>query len=257
MNILHAIVLGIVQGLTEFLPVSSSGHLILVPILFGWPEQPLAFDTVIHLGTLCAVLVALREDLPKLFENKMRLGWTIALASIPALAVGYLFKDEIETSLRSPIVVAVSLALWGALLWVADRSAKTNAEGKIENVGRRRAMFIGVMQSLALIPGTSRSGVTITSGLFTGLSREAAARFSFLLSIPATAAAGALGLVEVIQGTESVPLFPLFVGFLTSFLAGLFAIRFLLKILKGQSYVPFAAYRIALAAVVLWLTIGR
>lgn len=257
MNILHAVVLGIVQGLTEFLPVSSSGHLILVPVLFGWPEQPLAFDTVIHLGTLCAVLVALREDLPKLFENKMRLGWTIVAASVPALAVGYLFKDQIESTLRSPVVVAVSLALWGALLWVADRSAAPNAEANVERVGHRRAMFIGVMQALALIPGTSRSGVTITSGLFTGLSREAAARFSFLLSIPATAAAGALGLVNVLQGTESVPLVPLLVGFLTSFFAGLFAIRFLLLILKGRSYVPFAAYRIALALLVLWLTVGR
>lgn len=256
MSLLHAIVLGIVQGLTEFLPVSSSAHLILVPSLLGWPEQPLAFDTVIHLGTLCAVLVGLRDDLPKLFENKMRLGWTILAASIPALAVGYLFKDEIETSLRSPLVVAVSLVLWGALLWIADRQTKKSAEGSVRNVGYRRAMFIGAMQAIALIPGTSRSGVTITSGLFLGLSREAAARFSFLLGIPATAAAGGLGLVEVLRGTESVPLLPLFVGFLASFLAGLFAIRFLLRILKGQSYVPFAVYRIALAVVVLWATLG-
>ncbi len=258
MSVLHAIVLGIVQGITEFLPVSSSGHLILVPALLGWPEQPLAFDTVIHLGTLCAVLVALREDLPKLFENRARLGRTILAASIPALGIGYLFKDQIETSLRSPMVVAFSLALWGALLWIADRHSRHSrvSPDDVRAVGYRRALFIGLMQSLALIPGTSRSGVTITAGLFTGLSRETAARFSFLLSIPATAAAGAFGLLQVIRGAEPIPLLPLLAGFLTSFLAGLFAIRFLLKILKGQSYVPFAIYRIALAVVVLWVTIG-
>ena len=255
MPILHAIVLGIVQGITEFLPVSSSGHLILIPMLLGWPEQPLAFDTVVHLGTLAAVLVALRDDLPKLFAEKGRLGWTIVAASIPSLAIGFLFKDQIETVLRSPLVVAASLAVWGVLLWVADRQTKKSAEGRIENVGYHRAMMIGLAQAVALIPGTSRSGVTITAGLFTGLNRETAARFSFLLGIPAISAAGALGLLEIATGKVQVELIPMIVGFLTSFAFGFIAIRFLLKILKSTSFVPFAIYRIVLAVVVLWLTL--
>lgn len=253
MTILQSLVLGIVQGITEFLPISSSGHLILIPSLFGWPEQPLAFDAVIHLGTLAAVFVALREDLPKLFLNKFRLGWTILAATIPALTIGYLFKDQIETVLRSPIVVAVSLALWGVLLWIADRSLSTKPSltSDIQKISYHRAMFIGLAQAIALIPGTSRSGVTITAGLFTGLSRETAARFSFLLGIPAIAAAGGLSLLHVLNGSESVALLPLTIGFLTSFLSGLLAIRFLFKILKSTSYIPFVIYRIALAVVVL------
>lgn len=256
MSILHAIVLGIVQGITEFLPVSSSGHLILIPTLLGWAEQPLAFDTVVHLGTLTAVLVALRDDLPKLFADKAKLGWTVMAASVPALGAGFLFKDQIENALRSPLVVAASLFVWGILLWIADRQTKKQAEGKIENVGYHRAMMIGLAQAIALIPGTSRSGVTITAALFTGLSREAAARFSFLLGIPAISAAGALGLFELATGEAQVELVPMIVGFLTSFVFGFLAIRFLLKILKSTSFVPFAVYRIALAGLVVWMTLG-
>lgn len=253
MSIIQALVLGLVQGITEFLPVSSSGHLILVPVLFGWAEQPLAFDAVVHLGTLAAVLVALRDDLPKLFANRGRLGGTIVMASVPALAIGFLFKDQIETTLRSPLVVAASLAVWGALLWAADRSVKPSAEGKVERVGFQRAMFIGLAQAVALIPGTSRSGVTITAGLFTGLSREAAARFSFLLGIPAISAAGVAAVLDLVQGSERIDLLPLVVGFVMSFVCGLLAIRFLLGIIKSTSFVPFAVYRIVLAAVVLLL----
>lgn len=253
MSVIQALVLGIVQGITEFLPVSSSGHLILTPVLFGWQEQPLAFDAVIHLGTLAAILVALRDDLPKLFANKCRLGWTIVAATIPALAVGYLFKDQIETVLRSPLVVAVSLALWGVLLWAGDRMVKPGATADVTNVGYRRAIFIGIAQAIALIPGTSRSGVTITAGLFTGLSREAAARFSFLLGIPAIAAAGGVSLLDVVRGAEPLAALPLAVGFLSAFAFGVLAIRFLLKLLKTTSYVPFAIYRILLAVVVLAL----
>lgn len=250
MSVIQALVLGIVQGITEFLPVSSSGHLILTPVLFGWQEQPLAFDAVIHLGTLAAILVALRDDLPKLIENKCRLGWTILAATVPALTIGYLFKDQIETVLRSPMVVAASLAIWGMLLWAGDRHVRAGATVDVTKIGYRRAMFIGVAQAIALIPGTSRSGVTITAGLFTGLSRETAARFSFLLGIPAIAAAGGVSLLEVVRGTEPVATLPLVVGFLSAFAFGIFAIRLLLKILKSASYVPFAIYRIALALVV-------
>jgi undecaprenyl-diphosphatase len=253
MGFFQALILGAVQGMTEFLPVSSSGHLILAPVLLGWKEQPLAFDAVIHLGTLAAILVALRGDLPKLVADRCRLGWTILAASVPALAAGFLFKDQIETALRSPAVVAASLAAWGLLLWAADRQAKPGAENDVACVGYHRAMLIGAAQAIALIPGTSRSGVTITAGLFTGLSREAAARFSFLLGIPAIAAAGGSVLLDVLLGAEPVAAFPLAVGFLSAFGFGLLAIRFLLRLLKTASYVPFAVYRLLLAAVVLLL----
>ncbi|OGL95205.1 undecaprenyl-diphosphatase UppP [Candidatus Uhrbacteria bacterium RIFOXYB12_FULL_58_10] len=253
MSVVQALVLGIVQGITEFLPISSSGHLILAPILFGWQEQPLAFDAVIHLGTLAAILAALRGDLPKLLERRGRLGWTILAATIPALAIGFLFKDQIETVLRSPMVVAASLALWGMLLWAGDRMVKPGASDDVTKVGYQRAMFIGVAQAIALIPGTSRSGVTITAGLFTGLSREAAARFSFLLGIPAIAAAGASALLDVIDGAEPVAMLPLAVGFLAAFVFGILAIRLLLKILKTSTFVPFAVYRMLLAVVVFVL----
>ncbi len=252
MSVLQALVLGIVQGITEFLPISSSGHLILIPALFGWDPQPLAFDAVIHLGTLTAVLFALRDDLPRVFANKFRLGWIILTATIPALGLGYLFKDQIETVLRSPLVVAVSLASFGILLWIADHYSRQAAEIKIERVGYHRAMLIGLAQAIALIPGTSRSGITITAGLFLGLSREAAARFSFLLGVPAIAAAGGLSLFHVLNGSEPIELLPLTIGFLTSFAFGFLAIRFLLKILKSTSYIPFAVYRIALAVVVVF-----
>jgi undecaprenyl-diphosphatase len=265
MTVLQAAVLGVVQGLTEFLPISSSGHLILIPRLFGWEEQPLAFDAFIHLAALAAILVALKNDLPKFFTDHGRLGWTIVAATIPALAAGFLFKDQIETVLRSPTVVAASLAFWGVMLWVADRSAgrlssfppfqgggRGGSVSDIRHVGYHRAMFIGFAQAIALIPGTSRSGVTITAGLFTGLSREAAARFSFLLGIPAIAAAGAASLLDLAQTERGVVLAPLVVGFLAAFLSGLLAIRFLLRLLKTGSYVPFAVYRILLAVVILF-----
>jgi undecaprenyl-diphosphatase len=253
MSIFHALVLGFVQGITEFLPVSSSGHLILFPVLFGWNEQPLAFDAVIHLGTLGAILFALRDDLPRLIENKGRLSWIILAASIPALGIGYLFQDQIESVLRSPLVVAASLAAWGMLLWIADRGVKATAEPNATRVGYRRAMFVGIAQAISLIPGTSRSGVTITAGLFTGLSREAAARFSFLLGIPAIAAAGGMSLLHVMNGTEPVAAWPLLVGFIAAFASGVAAIRLLLRLLKTTSYVPFVVYRLALAVAVVLL----
>jgi len=253
MSLIQALILGLVQGLTEFLPVSSSGHLILVPLIFGWKEQPLAFDAVIHLGTLAAILFALKGDLPKLFEKKCRLGWMIVIASIPALGIGYVFENEIESVLRSPLVVVASLIVWGVLLWVGDRFVKPGAASDVKIVGYQRAIFIGIAQAIALIPGTSRSGVTITAGLFAGLSRETAARFSFLLGIPAIAAAGSVSLLGIFEGTEPVAVMPLAIGFSAAFVSGVIAIRLLLRLLKASTYVPFAVYRIALAVVVFFL----
>lgn len=264
MTIFHATVLGLVQGLAEFLPVSSSGHLILVPKLLGWDIQSATFDAVLHLATLGAILVAFREEVFHMIRAVLkdpqgqstqtgkwsRLAWTIVAATIPAIGAGLLFKDVIETTLRSPFVVAASLAFWAIVLWVVDRQVRLNAAQDVTSVNSRQGMFIGLAQALALIPGTSRSGITITAGLATGLSRSAAARFSFLLGIPSIAAAGSLAVLDLFSSTEPFDVVPLVVGFLVAFVSGVFAIRFLLKMLKSVSYKPFVYYRLVLALVI-------
>ncbi len=259
MTIFQAIVLGIVQGLTEFLPVSSSGHLILVPALLGWPQQSIAFDAVTNVATLAALVVALWSDVSALAlsffrpaEKVMRaLGIKILVATIPVLAFGLLFKDLIETTFRSAFVVVGTLAVWGILLFVADVRAKKEGTAKITDVSWTQAILIGCFQALALIPGTSRSGVTITTGLFAGLNRETAARFSFLLGIPAIAAGTAYALLDFTNGKAVFDLWPLLFGFLAAFISGIFAIRFLLKLLKSASYRGFAVYRVVIALVTL------
>ncbi len=259
MTIFQALVLGIVQGLTEFLPVSSSGHTILVPALFGWPQQSVAFDAVTNFATLAALLVALWPEVSALVLSFVRPGQKamrslairIMVATVPALVFGLVFKDAIETTLRTPLVVAISLALWGALLFIADTLANPHGTAKITDVAWKQAVTIGCFQALALIPGTSRSGVTITTGLFAGLNRETAARFSFLLGIPAIAAGSAFASLDFVTGKAVFDFWPLLIGFMAAFLSGIFAIRFLLKLLKTASYRWFAIYRIALALVVL------
>ena len=265
MTVLHAAVLGVVQGLTEFLPVSSSGHLILVPEVLGWDVQSASFDAVLHIATLLAVLVAFREEVGRLVHAVIHdprgrdsktakwshLAWTIVAAMIPAIGAGILFKDTIETTLRSPMVVVVSLIFWAIVLFAFDRQVKPNAEQDVTRVDTQRGLFIGLAQAIALIPGTSRSGITITAGLATGLSRAAAARFSFLLGIPAVTGAGALAVHDLATSPDPIVWTPLIVGFFASLFAGIIAIRFLLKMLKTASYRPFVYYRIALALVIL------
>lgn len=262
-DVLRGLILGAVQGVTEFFPVSSSGHLILVPVLLGWPDQGLAFDTVMHLGTLCALLWYFRTDLwglatriwkrdadgaaARLFVAKL------ACATLPAVIVALMLGDMIETTLRSGKLVAFNLALWGIILLWADRSSskKSIADESVEKISWQQALLVGVAQPLALIPGTSRSGVTISAGLFAGLSRQAAARFSFFLSIPITAAAGLSGLLDVMKhGTGSDGMLPLAVGFFSALGFGLFAIRFLLSYVAKRRYTGFVIYRLALALLV-------
>lgn len=255
LELVRGITLGAVQGLTEFFPVSSSGHLILVPILLHWPDQGTAFDTVLHLGTLLALFWFFRNDLIDLVKKK---NWTfmakILVAAIPALAVGFFLNDWISSHVRQAWVVAADTALWALVLLWADRTAsarKTSLE-EYEAVSWKQALTIGFAQIVALLPGTSRSGITITAGLFSGLSRQAAARFSFMLSIPVTAAAGAHGLLDVYKhgpGAEG-PL-ALAVGFFAALFFGLFAIRFLLSYVAKHRYDGFVIYRLVLACVVL------
>ncbi|MCC7522194.1 undecaprenyl-diphosphatase UppP [Candidatus Uhrbacteria bacterium] len=265
-DLLRGIVLGAVQGLAEFFPVSSSGHLILVPILFGWPDQGLAFDTVLHLGTLGALLWFFREDLIVLFraavgtgkeaDEARGFGLKILAATVPAALIALLANDWIEANLRSGFFVALNLVVWGIVLFAADRASEKGS--RLENLTKiswKQALAIGFAQPLALFPGTSRSGITISAGLFSGLSRTAAARFSFLLSIPITALAGLHGAYEIAStGLPDGGFVLLIAGFLSALLFGLFAIRFLLSFVAKRRYDGFVVYRFILACAVTILT---
>jgi undecaprenyl-diphosphatase len=260
MTYTQAVVLGVVQGLTEFLPVSSSGHLILVPHVFGWPDQGLAFDAAVHLGTSLALLCWFGRELVRLGEatragkpRARRLVLAVVVGSVPAGLAGLLLERTIETHLRSAAVVAWSLIGWGLVLWWADRRAARATVPDLYEVGIWRALVVGVAQAVALVPGTSRSGITITAGLFTGLDRPTAARFAFLLGLPITAAAGLVKTSELLgTGIDGGDAVLLAVGVVTSFAAGLAAVWFLLRHLQRRTLAPFVAYRIVLALMILW-----
>lgn len=246
------------QGLTEFLPVSSSGHLILFPRLFGWPDQGLGFDAAIHLGTLAALLVYFRRELGAMLAGgERRLALLIVAATAPAGVAGLLFEKAIEVQLRSPEVVAASLIVWGLVMGAADHTARRRrcAVDSPAEVGWGTGLLVGLAQALALIPGTSRSGITITAGLFGGMDRTTAARFAFLLGIPVTAAAGGLKMLSLLgRGLEPALLAPLAVGLVASFAAGFCAVWFLVNLLQRGSLMPFVVYRCALGILILGLT---
>jgi undecaprenyl-diphosphatase len=264
---LRALVLGILQGLGEFLPISSSGHLIAVPWLLGWPDSGLAFDVALHLGTLAAVAAAFWKDWLRLLpagwrglrsgrplaDPDSRLLVYLALATVPGAVAGKLLEKKAETVFRSPGLVALMMALMGVVLWVADRRAR-RATGD-EHVSLRDALLIGCAQALALVPGTSRSGATISMALFLGLRREAAARFSFLLALPITAGAAVLKVPHLFRdGGERGPVV---VGMIAAGVSGFLAIRLLLRYVRTRDYVPFVLYRFAFAALVLAALLWR
>ena len=275
-TLVQAVVMGIVQGLTEFLPVSSSGHLIVVPALFGWDDAfitSLVFSVMLHLGTLAALLVYFRADwlrlvpagLSALRERRFagdpdrRLAWLIAVATIPALIAGFLLNDAIETVFRQVGLVAVMLVVGGAILWLADRHGRRNRT--ISGLTFPVALGIGAAQALALVPGISRSGISISAGLFSGLDRESAARFSFLMATPITAIAGAYEISKLLTGDSPVgaSVEVLAVGMLAALVSGLLAIHGLLRFLRSHPTHVFVVYRVILAAVivVIWLAPGR
>lgn len=256
MTYAQAVVLGLVQGLTEFLPVSSSGHLILVPRIFGWPDQGLAFDAAVHLGTLAALLAYFRGELRALLSGALswRVGLVIVAASVPALVAGLLLHRGIELYLRSALSVAAATAFWALVMWLADRRARgpIAAREPLEHVGWGRGLAIGGAQALALIPGTSRSGITITVGLMAGLDRATAARFSFLLGIPVTAAAGAYEMLRLVQhDIARAETGPLVLAVAAAFASGWAAVWFLVSYLKRRSLTPFVVYRLLLAAAIV------
>ena len=264
MSYAQALVLGLVQGLTEFLPVSSSGHLILVPRVFGWPDQGLAVDAALHLGTLAALVAYFRSELIGVMVGSVSRGLAllVAVATVPAGLAALAFGAYIETALRWPLLIACTTAFWGIVMFVADRRAGGRAPTRssaprrdgdpLERVGWVPGVAVGLAQALALIPGTSRSGITITTGLFAGLDRATAARYSFLLGIPITAAAGVKKAFDLSHsGLPAGGGGPLAVAILASFVSGWFAVWFLVSYLKRRSLTPLVIYRLALAALIV------
>ncbi len=259
MDPLESIVLGLVQGLTEYLPISSTAHLRVVPALVGWQDPGAAFSAVVQLGTLLAVLVYFFGDLWQLatafvmglargkpFDDaKSRMAWIILFGTIPVGVIGLAFKDAIETKMRSLWVVAGALVVLALVLWVAEKAGKRYL--KMTQMGWKGGLLIGMAQALALIPGASRSGVTITAGLFVGLTREDAARFSFLLGVPAIAASGLYELWSLAKTSpHGVPWVSVGLGTVVAAVSGYFAIAFLIKFLQRHSTAVFIGYRIIL-----------
>ena len=267
MSILQAIVLGIVQGVTEFLPISSTGHLRIVPAFLGWDDPGAAFTAVTQLGTMAAVLLYFREDLLRIVrawlrslrdrsarsELDARLGWYIVLGTIPIGIFGVLFKDRIETGARDLYLIGVALIVLGLVLLLAEKVGKRDRS--MEQIETRDGFVVGMAQALALIPGVSRSGATITAGLFLGLDRSSAARFSFLLSVPAVVLSGLLELGSILSGEEGqdTGATALIVATVFAFLSGYAAIALLLRYLTNHTMVIFVVYRVALGALVLVL----
>jgi undecaprenyl-diphosphatase len=264
----QAIIMGIVQGLTEFLPISSSGHLIIVPYLAGWTDPfitSLAFSVMLHIGTLIALLVYFWRDWLRLVpagfatirdrsfdsDPDRRLAWLLAVATVPALIIGVLLNDVVEQRFREVGLVALMLVVGAAIMWLADHWGSKRLLAI--DLTFPKALGLGFAQALALIPGVSRSGISISAGLFAGLDRESAARFSFLMATPITAAAAAYEGFKLIRGEIGVEVewLPLIAGMVAALLSGLLAIGFLLRFLRTRSLNVFVAYRIVLAAIVL------
>jgi undecaprenyl-diphosphatase len=266
--VLEAIVLGIVQGLTEFLPISSTGHLRIVPAFLGWDDPGAAFTAVTQLGTMAAVLLYFREDLLRItrawlrslrdpavrHELDARIGWYIVIGTIPIAVFGLIFHNQIEDGARDLYLIGSALILLGLLLLAAERVAKHDRP--LEKITTRDGIAIGMAQALALVPGVSRSGATLTAGLFLGFDRPSAARFSFLLSVPAVVLSGVFEFVSILDGGEEndhVGLGALAIATFLAFVVGYASIAFLLRFLAHHSTLVFVVYRVALGAIVLIL----
>ena len=263
MTEIQIIVLAIVQGLTEFLPISSSGHLVLVPAAFGWTDQGLAFDVAVHFGSLAAVLVFFRKDLAALLRGgvqvlggkvetiESRLALGIALGTIPAAVAGLLLASWIEANLRSPSFIVFTLSGYAVLMILADRYGRRERE--ISGVLIKDALIIGCAQALALIPGTSRSGVTITAAMALGFERQDAARFSFLLAVPVILLATAYQLFKLISADAQVAWGQLGIAAVVAGIVAYASIEFFMRFVSRIGLLPFAIYRLALAAIIVYV----
>jgi len=279
MNFLHAIILGIIQGVGEFLPISSSGHLVVIPYIFGWDYQGLNFDVALHFGTVLALITFFWKDWMSIISNAIstddaclpdrqgrrlpagqagttdypnNLLWVILITSIPAAIAGYFLKDLAEHALRNSLLVAIFLAFFGIILWLAD--AGDIGKKKISEIGYIRGFTIGIAQAMALFPGVSRSGVTTTAGMFFGLDRKSATRFSFLMATPVMIGAFLLTLRDF---QFSIINFAFIIAVATSAICGFLSIKFLLKFLERHGFAGFAIYRIALTILIVILYFSR
>lgn len=258
--VLKAIILGIIQGIGEFLPISSSAHLILVPFLFNWESHSMAFDVALHFGTLLSVLVIFFKDWWDLFigavnkvtkgkssfENKMF--WYLVIATIPGALLGYLLEDMVENVFRTKIwLIALALAIMGILIYIGDKWADQHykIETDFKHISLPQAFIVGLSQALAIIPGFSRSGTTILAARLMGLSKKAATKFTFLLSVPIIAGAAVLKVTELTLNLETI------IGVLVSFVVGVFSIKFLLNYIKKHDFSVFAVYRVVFAIIIL------
>jgi undecaprenyl-diphosphatase len=264
-DLLKAVFLGTLQGLTEFLPISSSAHLRIIPEMLGWGDPGAAFTAVIQIGTELAVLLYFRKDIwrigstwvKSLFRAEYRghldsrMGWYIIIGSVPIVVLGIFLKDTIEEDFRNLWLIGTTLIVLGVILGIADRVSASNK--RIKDVSLRDAIFMGAAQSLALIPGVSRSGATISMGRFLGYEREAATRYAFLLAIPAVVGAGLFELKEIPHGDNAFGVGPTIVATVVSFLIGYAAIAWLLRYVSTNSYLPFVIYRIGLGTLTIAL----
>jgi undecaprenyl-diphosphatase len=256
LDILQAGILGLVQGLGEFLPISSSAHLVIVPWLFNWEDQGLTFDIALHIGTLIAVAIYFWKDWLQLITKGVtdarsregRLFWYLVLATIPGAMIGLLLEKKAETSFRNPILIAIMLIALGIVLYWVDRKSAKKIEA--ENISLKTSFLIGLSQALAIIPGVSRSGITMTTGLFLGLTREGAARFSFLLSAPIIFGAAIVKVPHIIANPAVITT-NFIVGMVVSCVTGIASIGFLLRYVQTKTFLPFAWYRFILGALIL------
>ena len=273
MSIFHSIISGLIQGLTEFLPVSSSGHLVILPWLFGWKEHPLTFDIILHSGTLCAIIIYFRREWVKILREgflsikemslkgsiEKKLFWYIIIASLPGIIFGGIFGKGIEDYFRNPMSVALILGIFGLVLYISQVYGKKNKS--LGDVTLFASLLIGFSQMLAIIPGVSRSGITISAALILGMNRESSVRFSFLLGAPILFAAACYGIGGPLlqsfnagspEGINQLISWPAVLsGFIVSFLSGIIAIHFLLRYIKRHPFTVFVVYRLVLSLFVV------
>ncbi len=262
MTILQAVILGLAQGLGEFLPISSSAHLVLIPWLLRWTDPGLTFDVALHVGTLVAVVIYFWKDWWQLIIKgftdvrsvKGRLFWYLVVATVPGAIAGFLLEKKAETLFRSPLLIAIMLILMGIFLYWSDHRSSKNME--MNNITFRTSLLIGISQALAIIPGVSRSGITMTTGLLMGLTREGAARFSFLLSTPIIFGAAMVKLPGVLSDPSAITV-DFAIGMAVSCITGIASIGFLLRYVQTKDFLPFAWYRFVLGALVIIITMVR
>lgn len=252
----QAIILGLFQGLGEFLPISSSAHLVLIPWLFHWEDPGLTFDIALHIGTLIAVIIYFWKDWLRLVTQGVtaprttdgRLFWYLIIATVPGTIVGYTLEQKAETIFRAPLLIAIALIVMGAILFWAER--KSSKKDDLNNITLQTSLLIGISQVLAIIPGVSRSGITITTGLLSGLRREAATRFSFLLSTPIILGAAIIKVPYLASHPDVIDA-NFLIGMVVAFVVGIASISFLLRYVQTKTFLPFIWYRFALGVLVI------